>query len=446
MAGNALLGPLLAQALAGELGDPQPGAIAYVRCLTPDVVEQLAADAGFEPEGWAVWRVADSERDDLRTLTADRAVELREGKGDAMVLLVDTGRAGAGMDGIYSAGREVNEAGLFRAALSLAAAAITKRQSAVVRRYAEDALRAARRVAGGRDAVSPWTAFDYLCRVAVGEQPPGAYLNLIGLWPIRGGGEGFDHKAALNDSRRFVDRLLGPAAASLAPAARIESLRMDQKSRQRHTQLARFLHAADAKQHLHDALNELAGQEELWVGSLRTEGPAQSIKEIVLTPWRNRSGKVHHWSGLTDDDDAEGPPVLNLGTDQDRQRATLEVRWKADPGDIERSAVDYRVVIRTSLDEELAVQDVPHSARKGGEKCRFSRDDFASLPDDAVQPAKVVVAVIGEDDNERIEPQESEEFEIRFGDPPEPGHGGVSKVERTFSEGLAGLRGRDAVA
>ena len=446
MAGNALLGPLLAQALAGELGDPQPGAIAYVRCLTPDVVEQLAADAGFEPEGWAVWRVADSERDDLRTLTADRAVELREGKGDAMVLLVDTGRAGAGMDGIYSAGREVNEAGLFRAALSLAAAAITKRQSAVVRRYAEDALRAARRVAGGRDAVSPWTAFDYLCRVAVGEQPPGASLNLIGLWPIRGGGEGFDHKAALNDSRRFVDRLLGPAAASLAPAARIESLRMDQKSRQRHTQLARFLHAADAKQHLHDALNELAEQEELWVGSLRTEGPAQSIKEIVLTPWRNRSGKVHHWSGLTDDDDAEGPPVLNLGTDQDRQRATLEVRWKADPGDIERSAVDYRVVIRTSLDEELAVQDVPHSARKGGEKCRFSRDDFASLPDDAVQPAKVVVAVIGEDDNERIEPQESEEFEIRFGDPPEPGHGGVSKVERTFSEGLAGLRGRDAVA
>ena len=444
MAGNTLLGPLLAQALAGELGNPQPGAIAYVRCLTPDVVEKLAADAGFEPEGWAVWRVADSERDDLRTLTADRAVELREGKGDAMVLLVDTGRAGAGMDGIYSAGREVNEAGLFRAALSLAAAAITKRQSAVVRRYAEDALRAARRGAGGRDAVSPWTAFDYLCRVAVGEQPPGAYLNLIGLWPILGGGEGFDHKTALNDSRRFVDRLLGPAAASLAPAARIESLRLDKESLQRHTQLARFLHAADAKQRL-DALNELAAREELWVGSLRTEGPAQSIKAIDLTPWRNRSGKVHRWSGLTEDDDAEGPPALILGTDQDRQGATLEVRWKADPRDLESSTVDYRVVIQTSLDEELAVQDVPHSARKGGEKCRFSRDDFVSLSDDAVQPAKVVVAVIGED-NERIEPRESEEFEIRFGDRPEPEPGGVGKVERTFSEGLAGLRSRDAVA
>ena len=441
MTGTTLHGSLLAQALAGELGDPQPGAIAYVRCLTPDVVERLAADSGFEPEGWAVWRVADREQDDLRTLTADRAVELREGKGDAMVLLVDTGRAGAGMDGIYSAGREVDEAGLFRAAWSLAAAAITKRKSAAARRYAEDALRAARRGAGGRDAVSPWTAFDYLCRVAVGEQPPGAYLNLIGLWPIRGGVEGFDHKAALNDSRRFVDRLL--AAASLAPAARIESLRLDEESRQRHAQLARFLHAADAKQHLHDALNELAAQEELWVGSLRRE-VSPSIKAIELTPWRNRSGKVHRWSGLTEDDDAEGPPVLILGTDQDRQGATLEVRWKADPGDLERSAVDYRVVIRTSLDEELAVQDVPHSARPGGEKCRFSPDDFASLPDDAVQPAKVVVEVIG-DQPGRIEPQESEDFVIRFDESPVP-EPSVGKVERTFSEGLASLRSRDAVA
>ena len=441
MAGTTLHGPLLAQALARALGEPQPGAIAYVRCLTPDVVERLAADAGFEPEGWVVWRVTDREEDGLRTLTADRAVELREGKGDAMVLLVDTGRAGAGMDGIYSAGREVDEAGLFRAAWSLAAAAITKRKSAAARRYAEDALRAARRGAGGRDAVSPWTAFDYLCRVAVGEQPPGAYLNLIGLWPIRGGVEGFDHKAALNDSRRFVDRLL--AAASLAPAARIESLRLDEESRQRHAQLARFLHAADAKQHLHDALNELAAQEELWVGSLRRE-VSPSIKAIELTPWRNRSGKVHRWSGLTEDDDAEGPPVLILGTDQDRQGATLEVRWKADPGDLERSAVDYRVVIRTSLDEELAVQDVPHSARPGGEKCRFSPDDFASLPDDAVQPAKVVVEVIG-DQPGRIEPQESEDFVIRFDESPVP-EPSVGKVERTFSEGLASLRSRDAVA
>ncbi len=442
--GTALHGKLLARACANLLGDyPQPGAIAYVRCLTPDVVEQLAADGAFAPPGWDVWRVADRERAELRTLTADQAVELREGKADAMVLLVDTDRAGAGMDGIYSAGREVDEAGLFQAARSLAAAAITKRHSAATRRYAEDALKAAGRGAGGRDAVSPWTAFDYLCRVAAGGRSPGAYLNLLGLWSIRDGEES-NHREALNDSRRFVDRLLGPAAVSLAPAARIESLRLDEESKQRQAQLARFLHAADAK-HLHAALNELAKREELWVGSLRTEGPAQSIRAIDLTPWRNLSGKLHGWSGLTDDGDAEGPPVLILGTDEDRKGATLEVRWKADPGDLERSAVDYRVVIQTSLDEELAIQDVPHSARKGGEKCRFSRDDFATLSEDAVQPAKVVVTVIG-DHPKQIERQESEEFVIRFGEPPEPVSGGVGNVERTFSEGVAGLSSRDAVA
>ena len=42
----------------------------------------------------------------MRTITADRAVEMREDKGDATLLLVDTDRAGAGMDGIYSASRK----------------------------------------------------------------------------------------------------------------------------------------------------------------------------------------------------------------------------------------------------------------------------------------------------------------------------------------------------
>ena len=63
--------------------------------------------------GWQVWRVADSDNRGPRTITADRAVEMRETKGDAVLLLVDTARAGAGMDGIYSAAREVDEASLF---------------------------------------------------------------------------------------------------------------------------------------------------------------------------------------------------------------------------------------------------------------------------------------------------------------------------------------------
>ena len=77
---------------------------------------KLSADDNFCVQDWQVRRVADSDDADLRTITADRAVEMREAKGDATLLLVDTHLAGAGMDGIYSASREVDEASQFEEA------------------------------------------------------------------------------------------------------------------------------------------------------------------------------------------------------------------------------------------------------------------------------------------------------------------------------------------
>ena len=212
-------GRLLSEAFDRMLGASQPGAVAFVRCLTPDVVAALAADKSFAPPGWQVLRVADEEHAEDRTVTADIAVEMREAKGDAVLLLVDTERAGAGMDGIYSAAREVDEAALFREAGRLAGGEITRRLSSASRRYAERAIKKARGH-GGRYAVSRWTEFDFLCRVAAGVKLPGTYLYLLGLWPIR---QSEDSEASddLDTSRMFVDRLLGPAAASLPPAARI---------------------------------------------------------------------------------------------------------------------------------------------------------------------------------------------------------------------------------
>src|SRR2546427_366317 len=111
---------ILGGAFGKVLGNVDAGSMAFVRCLTPDIVEVLAKDSGFAPSGWQVWRVADADDKRARTITADQAVEMRETKGDAALLLVDTARAGAGMDGIYSAAREVDEASLFTEALRLA--------------------------------------------------------------------------------------------------------------------------------------------------------------------------------------------------------------------------------------------------------------------------------------------------------------------------------------
>ena len=96
--------------------------------------------------------------------------------------------------------------------------------------------------------------------------------------------------------------------------------------------------------------------------------------------------------------------------------SNLEIRWKALPGNLLKNAVDYRVAVVAGADEELAVRDVSHSARNptGGEKCRFSNDDFSMLNEDSLVSAKVVVSVMG---NDAVDPQESEEFIIRFGEP-----------------------------
>ena len=306
---------LLAQAFESVLGEPHPGAMAFVRCLTPNAIEALGADTSFSPAGWQIFRVANETRDETRTITADQAVERRESKLGASLLLVDTELAGAGMDGIYSAAREVNETSLFQEAQRLAGGEITRRLSAASRRYSEQAVRRARGH-GGMHGVSRWVEFDFLCRVAAGENGPGAYLHLLGLWPVL---ESEDASAAneLNTSRMFVERLLGTAGSSLAPGARIEAIRLDRSSERETGDLERFLHAVDSKPLL-AALGQLADKEHLWVGSLRTERPADSIRGIELTSWRNRNGTIAKWAGLIEEGRAEEPPALILRPDADQ--------------------------------------------------------------------------------------------------------------------------------
>ncbi len=152
---------LMTQAFENVLGIPGDGSMAFVRCLTPDVVNALTGDLTFSPKGWAVWRVSDVEDAQLRTITADQAVELREKKEEAILLLVDTDLAGAGMDGIYSAAREIDETTLFTSSLRSAYQSLAKAN----RHYVEQAIKKARGF-GNRFNVSPWTEFDFLARIA----------------------------------------------------------------------------------------------------------------------------------------------------------------------------------------------------------------------------------------------------------------------------------------
>ena len=241
---------------------------------------------------------------------------------------------------------------------------------------------------------------------------------------------------------------MGTAASGLTIPARIESLRLAATDEQR-GDLEVFLHTAET-QPLLSALAELADKQQLWVGELQIES-AHDIQDIELVSWRNRNGSIAKWSGLIEEPDTlfgeeadAKPPVLILKPEATSAAdySNLEIRWKARPGNLLKNAVDYRVAVVAGADEELAVRDVSHSAKRE-EKCRFSNDDFSMLNEDSLVSAKVVVSVVG---NDAVEPQESEEFIIRFGEPPERTAGGAGRKVRAFSEGLVELDERESVS
>ena len=433
-----LHGQMLGTAFSIVLGQAERGAMAFVRFLTPDVVERLAEDANFSLKNWQVLRVADLDNDEKRTITADQAVEIREAKREATLLLVDTERAGAGMDGIYSASREVNETGLFKEARRLAAAEVTRKLSRTDRKYAEDAIKKAEGF-GSQYSVSPWTAFDFLCRIAAYKRDPGAFFHLIGLWPVKKT-DASATKEKLDLARRFVDHLMGTAGFGLTIPARIESLRLARLTDRQRRDLEGFLYMSET-QSLQPALEELAEKKHLWVGALQVEN-ASDVESIELLSWRNRNGSIAKWSGLTERPDDELPElILNPEPTTSADYSNLEIKWKVRPGHVEKNAVEYHVAVLTDMDEELAARDVIHSGKRE-EKCRFGNDDFSLLNDDSLVSAKVVVSVVG---NDVVDAQESEEFFIRFGEPPEKTAGGAGKKVRTFSEGLVELDERECV-
>src|SRR4026209_2828076 len=99
----------LAQVLRELTGPPTPGNIAFLRCIPTELIGPLVAHESFKIRGWQILSVGGEDLASSGTITADRAVEIRESKESATLLIVDVTSAGAGMDGIYSAAKEVSE-------------------------------------------------------------------------------------------------------------------------------------------------------------------------------------------------------------------------------------------------------------------------------------------------------------------------------------------------
>ena len=225
-----------------------------------------AQTSSFAPNGWLVHRVAAFSDNNARTITADCAVEMREAKQHATLFLVDTLQAGAGMDGIYSAARHVDEITLFREALRLAKHEVTRVLSTRPIVCRQRSRKPVGTVAGtvyhlGLNSISLRAL---LLHRHIRDT---FFISLVyGLLTCRT----VLKMLTIDISRMFVERLLGTTASGLTPARRIEALRLLNPSEHQLRELEQFLRTA-ATSPLLPALSDLADKPQLWINALRLE-------------------------------------------------------------------------------------------------------------------------------------------------------------------------------
>lgn len=412
---------LLSRALADLLGLPTQGDVAFLRCLPSDVLDVLIDSPDFVVPGWTVRAVVDVHGP--QRITADQAVEKREDKGDPAVFLVDPLRAGAGLDGIYSAAREIGEIELLEKAQDIGRKRLWGKGA-----FIRSAQRRAERL-GRRRRLTPWQVFDFL--VAIDQVSAGAAISKLGLWPIRR--EGVPDDAELDLAAALSERLLF-AQDARSIGDRVRALLLDDPSGESGPALERFLRETADLSPLQGAA-AVAARPELWLGPLQPQFSAETLRAIRLVSWRGPRGNVARWSGLLDSEDEGGKPRLVLDrAAAPKDQARLEVRWTTEPDSLAKGSVEYRVSV-VAGDEELAEQTIGQRDR-APQKAVFSLEDFEDFDLEAKFEAFVRVAAIASD---RVDPVQSEEFILEFGQVSAKPTAGSGQIVRTMADGAIAI-------
>lgn len=416
--------PLLGLAFANLLGRPEPGSMAFVRCLPPDVTRELVSDNRFVLPGWQIAAVVEAKDATRRWITADEAVEWREDKAEPSLLLVDSTAAGAGMDGIYSAAREIGEAELFAVALEFA----RQKLQHGFKSYARRALDKARQISHQR-SLAPWQAFSYLCRAALRPEDAGGALPLLGLWPVAIGDKPKD--SDLDKAARLTERMFPMHGARLSPEQRVGALKLAQDAAETERHLSAFLREMDSLPRL-EALSRVEGIPDFWLNQLNPGlFDEQTLQAIDWVTWRGKTGKPQAWSGLLENNDKRLELRLNPNADNPKDRARMEVRWTAEPDTLAKGAVDYVVEVRAGQDV-LAERAVSHTG-KSPQKVVFTQDDFEDIEESARFEAQIFIRALGDNACETV----SEDFVLCFGETDKPAKSSAGKIFPTLALAIA---------
>ena len=331
------------------VGNASAGNVNFCRCLSPSIVEALAESSQFSPEGWNVRAVVQAKDDTRRLITSDQAVEVREDKGQAILLLIDVLRAGAGMDGIYSASRELTEAMIFNQTKKLTRAQIGRE----LFDKAEQAVKQVRYI-GERKSLSKWQQIQFYASLCADPNEFGRSIAALGLWPIQGDAESILERD-LQVASRIVDRLFLGSGNARTPAERVESLLLKDETPAQGIGLQQIVREA-ARRPLADVISQIVSNSALWLGEIQPEFLSQQLHKVKIRSWRNTKGVIGKWSGLVEGN----PPQFLLSSDK---VSKLEVRFETEPEELPKGSVEYRVSVMAG-DDELAYRDVSHAVRQ----------------------------------------------------------------------------------
>jgi hypothetical protein len=422
----------LASAFAKLLPKPTVGSMAFARCLNSEHIRSLCESKEFEIDGWKIFGVVEKEDLAKRLVSADRAVELREDKEGSVLLLVDVECSQTGMDGIYSAVKEIKESELFDTASDIAQKNIKRGFQGTAKKAVEKASRI-----GRRNTISPWQEFHFYVECSIDSLKLGEAVASLGMWPILCDSK--PQETDLDRSVRLVEKLLLVTGTANSPATRVQALMLEDSADGQAQELESFIRRADSKR-WNEAVLDLIELPNLWLNELKPGFfDVQDIRSIEILHWR-RVGTVSKpasWSGLIIEDDRLKLSI-NPNPTNAKERSKLEVRWKALPEGLRQGAVEYSVSIVSSNDI-LAEQKVVHTGKEI-QRCKFTDEEFAELDDDSKFDAKVIVRALGVDG---LEEQETEDFILAFGDVTGAVKSSSGLTVRAVVEGMINLESRE---
>ena len=323
---------ILSRAMERLLGRGADGDLAFTRAFSCDDIQQILSAGIRVASEWKVIAVGSMNGDGW--ITADRAVELRESKGAPTFLLIDAHSAGAGMDGIYNASREIDEKTLFKEAIFI----LQKNTERSWRDFAEEAIKRARRLGGRRHSTSLRQEFEFFGLINQRPQEGGRLVHLIGLWPVAGDTAAVSGNL-LGESALMVEKLLIPPATSQAPAMRISGLVLSDPAADQIASLEQVLRNAGS-QSRGVVLETVAKSPQLWLGNLRPAFLDSSLAKVDIISWRRPNANLWAWSGLRSMADESLPHLI---ISPENSQTKLEIRWKTEPETLPRGSVNYEV-------------------------------------------------------------------------------------------------------